>query len=96
MYLARLVATKSKKNKVTVDCDYIDNMRLNFNNEEMINFYHFGLKVRRLKTEDQLSQMELTIRILFFNSISLNIVKKYSQGKDKLPLIILAQVKAMS
>ena len=48
----RMVVPKSEKNKLTFDCDYIDNMRLNFDNEEMINFfYHFGLKVRRLKTE---------------------------------------------
>ena len=50
MYLARWVATKSKKNKVTVDCDYIDNMRLNFNNEEMINFLPFWLESQ--KAED--------------------------------------------
>ena len=44
------MATKSKKNKVTVDCDYIDNMRLNFNNEEMINFLPFWLESQ--KAED--------------------------------------------
>ena len=50
MYLARWVATKSKKNKVTVDCDYIYNMQLNFNNEEMINFLPFWLESQ--KAED--------------------------------------------
>ena len=47
-----MVAPKSeKKNKLTVDKGYIDNMRLNFNNDKMINYLPFCLESQ--KTEDE-------------------------------------------
>ena len=41
---------KVKKN-LTVDKDYIDNMRLNFNNDKIINYLPFCLESQ--KTEDE-------------------------------------------
>ena len=40
-----------KKNKLTIDSDYIDNMRLNYNNEKIINSLPFWLESQ--KTEDK-------------------------------------------
>ena len=47
MYLFNMVAPKSEKNKLTVDGDYIYNMRLNFSNEEMINSLPFWLEIQK-------------------------------------------------
>ena len=40
---------KSKKNKMMFDYDYIDNMQLNFNNEDMIISLPFWLKSQKAK-----------------------------------------------
>ena len=44
MYLAKMVAPKSEKKKLKVDCDYTGSMRLSFNNEKFINSLPFWLE----------------------------------------------------
>ena len=79
-----MVAPKSEKNKLTVDGDYIYDMRLNFSNEEMINSLPFRLENQ--KAEDGTSA--LSDGTYYLHTI-LQLNQKHFQEKDKLPLSLV-------
>ena len=89
-----MVATKSEKNKMMVDYDYIDNVQVNFNNEDMINSSPSWLESQKAKDgklapSDGTDYLNIVLQLNMQQTLAYNIVKKHFQEKEKLLLSLI-------